>query len=152
MGDLSLATNRTWRDKRTNELQEKTTFVNITVWGQQAETCKKYLAKGREIMVEGRLELDQWEDKETGKNRSKLYVVADRIQFLGGRGEGGAGGAGGAGGDRESGARESRGYNRSYNSDESFGRGYDGGRYGSGDSGGREKTHSKNHDDDDIPF
>jgi single-strand DNA-binding protein len=89
--DLGLAVNRrvkqsdgTWGDEAT--------FVDVTVWGRQAENCAEYLSKGRPVLVEGRLRLDQWKDKKTGDNRSKLRVVAENVQFLGGRGDGGGGG------------------------------------------------------------
>jgi single-strand DNA-binding protein len=65
------------------EQKEETIFVDIDVWGRQAETAGQYLAKGRPVFVEGRLRLDSWDDKETGQKRSKLKVVALRIQFLG---------------------------------------------------------------------
>lgn len=63
--------------------KEEVTFVDIKLFGSQAELANKYLVKGREVLVEGKLKLDQWEDKETKQKRSKLYVVADRIQFVG---------------------------------------------------------------------
>lgn len=145
--DLGLATSRNWRDKQSGEKKEETTFVDIKVWGRQAEIANQYLNKGREVMIEGRLEWYQWDDKNTGAKRSKLRVVADRIQFLGGRGEGDNEGGGG---------RSSRGYGQSYGGgDDSYGQGYDGGRYGSGGgnkrSGNREPARSS-YDDDDIPF
>ena len=58
--------------------------MEITVWGKQAESVSKYLQKGSPAFIEGRLQLDQWEDKETGKSRSRLKVIAERVQFLGG--------------------------------------------------------------------
>lgn len=66
-----------------NQEREETCFVDITVWGKQGETAGRYLEKGSPVLVEGRLQLDQWQDKETGGNRSKLRVVAERVQFLG---------------------------------------------------------------------
>jgi single-strand DNA-binding protein len=65
------------------------------VWGKQAEQCGEYLAKGRQVYVEGRLKTDKWQDKQSGQERSKVKVVADTVRFLGGRGAGG--GAGGKG-------------------------------------------------------
>ncbi len=62
---------------------EEVTFVEITVWGKQAETLSTYQTKGSNILVEGRLKQDNWEDKTTGAKRSKLTVVAERITFLG---------------------------------------------------------------------
>jgi single-strand DNA-binding protein len=104
--EVGLAVNRTWFDKNSNERKEDTTFVDITLWGRQAEVAGEYLSKGRSVLIEGRLQLDTWEDRETGKKRSKLKVVGENMQMLGGRGEGGGrhggGGAGGGGSPRGS--------------------------------------------------
>ncbi len=97
LAQIGLAVNRKFRDSKSNELREEVTFVDIEVWGKQAETAHQYLAKGRPVFVEGRLKLDQWDDKQTGQKRSKMKVVAERIQFMGGGGAPGApGGQGGA--------------------------------------------------------
>ena len=93
--EVSLAVNRQWTDRSTNERKEETTFVEVTLWGRTAEIAGEYLSKGRPCLIEGRLQLDQWEDKETGKKRSKLKVVGDTLQLLGSRGDGGGGGGGG---------------------------------------------------------
>jgi single-strand DNA-binding protein len=79
---LGLAVNEAYTTQ-SGEQKEETIFVDIDVWGRQAETAGQYLAKGRPVFVEGRLRLDSWDDKETGQKRSKLKVVALRIQFLG---------------------------------------------------------------------
>ncbi|MCP4784366.1 MAG: single-stranded DNA-binding protein [Fuerstiella sp.] len=92
--EVSLAVNRQWTDRSTNERKEETTFVEVTLWGRTAEIAGEYLSKGRPCLIEGRLQLDQWEDKETGKKRSKLKVVGDTLQLLGSRGDGGGGGGG----------------------------------------------------------
>lgn len=82
--DLGLAINRvTGGADGSGERREETTFVDVTVWARQAEACAQYLKKGREAYVEGRLQLDQWQD-DAGNNRRKLKVVAERVQFLGG--------------------------------------------------------------------
>lgn len=99
--EIGLAINRNWFDKNTNERKEDTTFVDITLWGRQAEVAGEYLSKGRSVLIEGRLQLDTWEDRETGKKRSKLKVVGENMQMLGGRGEGG-GRPGGGGASRGS--------------------------------------------------
>lgn len=89
VGDLGLAVNR--RIKQGEEWTDETTFVDVTVWGTTAENAQKFLTKGRGVFVEGRLQLDTWEEKETGKKRSRLKVVADSLQFLpGGKREGAA--------------------------------------------------------------
>lgn len=72
-------------------MQEEVTFVEVTAFGRTAEVIGEYCAKGRPLMVEGRLKLDQWQDKETGQKRSKLGVVAESIQLLGGGQQGGGG-------------------------------------------------------------
>jgi single-strand DNA-binding protein len=89
---MGLASSRKFRDSKTNELREETVFVDIDVFGKQAEAAHQYLSKGRPVFVEGRLRLDQWDDKQTGQKRSKMVVVAERVQFLGGSpaGQGGA--------------------------------------------------------------
>ena len=91
--DVGLAVNRVWNDKSTNTRKEETTFIDVTLWGRTAEIAGEYLSKGRPVMIEGRLQLDQWEDRETGQKRSKLKVVGESMQLLGGR-DGGAGGGG----------------------------------------------------------
>lgn len=78
-----LAMNRKYRDSKTNEMREEVTFVELEIWGKQAETANQYLRKGRSVFIEGRLKLDQWEDKQSGQKRSKLKVVAERVQFVG---------------------------------------------------------------------
>ncbi len=90
--ELGIAVNRRYRVD--NDLREEVTFVDVTFWGQQAETVSKYLEKGRPIYIEGRLKLDSWDDKETGKRRSKLTVVGENFQFIDSRGSGGGGGSG----------------------------------------------------------
>lgn len=92
--DLGLAVNRTWFDKQSNSRKEETTFVDVTLWARQAEVAGEYLSKGRTVLIEGRLQLDQWTDKESGQKRNKLKVVGENMQMLGGRGGGGGGGGG----------------------------------------------------------
>lgn len=82
VADLGLAVNESYKNKA-GEMVETTTFVDIVVWGKQAESCSQYLHKGSPILVEGRLQLDQWTGQD-GEKRSKLRVRADRVQFLGG--------------------------------------------------------------------
>ena len=82
--DIGLAVND--RVKRNEEWVEETTFVDITLWGRQAEVASEYLTKGSPVLIEGRLKLDQWEQE--GQKRSKLKVVGMRMQMLGTRGGG----------------------------------------------------------------
>src|SRR5262249_42303058 len=80
---LGLAVNRVWRTE-TGETREEVTFVDIDSFGKQAETIAQYLKKGNPLFMEGRLRLDQWDDKQTGQKRSKLGVVLESFKFLGG--------------------------------------------------------------------
>jgi len=89
--DVSIAINRVWVNDQ-GQKQEDTTFVDVTLWGRQAELAQQYLTKGRGIYVEGRLQMDTWDDKATGQKRSKLKVVGEGLQLLGTKG-GGAGGS-----------------------------------------------------------
>jgi single-strand DNA-binding protein len=79
VSDLSIAINEKIKDK------ENTIFVDVTVWDKQAENCCKYLAKGSGVLIDGRLAVDTWDDKQTGKKRTKLKVVASAVQFIGGK-------------------------------------------------------------------
>ncbi len=100
VANLRIATSRSWTDKQSGQRKEETEWHDVEVWGKQAEQCGEYLAKGRQVYVEGRLKTDKWQDKQSGQERSKVKVVADTVRFLGGRGAGGGagGGGGGAGG------------------------------------------------------
>jgi single-strand DNA-binding protein len=89
---IGLAVNRYWRDAN-GEQKEEVTFVDIDAFGKQAETLGNYMKKGRPILIEGRLRLDTWDDKQTNQKRSKLGVVLESFQFLDSRGAGDDGGA-----------------------------------------------------------
>jgi single-strand DNA-binding protein len=80
---FGLAINRKWRDSSSGELKEDVTFVDVDVFGKSAETVGQYMKKGSAILIEGRLKLDQWEDKQTQQKRSRLGVVAESFTFLG---------------------------------------------------------------------
>ncbi|NQV28737.1 MAG: single-stranded DNA-binding protein [Rhodopirellula sp.] len=95
VSEVGLAVNRSWFDKQTNQRKEEVTFVDVTLWGRQAEVAGEYLSKGRGVLIEGRLQLDQWDDKETGQKRSKLRVVGENMTMLPGRGDGSSQGSGG---------------------------------------------------------
>lgn len=103
--EIGLAVNRQWFDKQTNSKKDETTFVDVTLWGRTAEIAGEYLAKGRPVLIEGRLQLDTWDDRETGQKRSKLRVVGENMTMLGSRGEGGGGGPQGGGNRSGAGAR-----------------------------------------------
>ncbi len=83
---LGIASNRQFRNKATGTLTQEVCFVDIAVWGPQAESCKQYLQKGRPVLVEGRLKFESWKDAE-GNTRSKHTIVAERVVFLGSRQE-----------------------------------------------------------------
>lgn len=100
---LSLATTDKWKDKEDN-MQERTEWHRIVAWGNLAETCNKYLTKGRQIYVDGRLQTRKWQDKE-GKDRYTTEIVADSVRFLGPKDDRGASGRpGGRGQSRGSGS------------------------------------------------
>lgn len=79
---LGLASNRQFKNRQTGSMVQEVCYIDIDVWGPQAESCRQYLQKGRPILVEGRLKLDSWEDQ-NGNARSKHSIVADRVVFLG---------------------------------------------------------------------
>jgi single-strand DNA-binding protein len=89
---IGVAVNRVWTTE-TGEKKEEVTFVDVDVFGRTAENVGQYMRKGRPILIEGRLRLDQWDDKQTGQKKSKLGVVAETVQFLGSAQGGGEGGA-----------------------------------------------------------
>lgn len=106
--ELGLAVNRNFTAEN-GERREETTFVDVTLWGRQAEVANEYLRKGRPVFIEGRLQLDTWDDKQTGQKRSKLRVVGEGMQLLGSRegGSGGGGNYGGGGGEYDEAPRQS---------------------------------------------
>ena len=89
---VGLAVNRVWTNEA-GEKKEEVTFVDVDIFGRTAENVGQYMRKGRPMLVEGRLKLDQWDDKQTGQKKSKLGVVAETVQFLGSAPGGGEGGA-----------------------------------------------------------
>lgn len=107
VGNFGLAINRRFKTQ-SGEQREETTFIDCEAWGRTAEVMGQYLSKGRPVFIEGRLKLDQWEDKNGGGKRSKLSVVVESFQFI----DSGQGGGGGGGSDRSSGG-ERGGYSRS---------------------------------------
>ncbi|HEY3662780.1 MAG TPA: single-stranded DNA-binding protein [Chthoniobacterales bacterium] len=127
VAELGIAVNRVYSGEN-GEKREEVTFVDVTVWGRTAENVGEYLKKGRPVFIEGRLQLDSWEDKTSGQKRNKLKVVADNVQFLGSRG-----GAGGGGPDEGEEAPRSR-------------------PSGGGRSAPPPRSAPSEPDDDDIPF
>ena len=78
---LGLASNRQFKNRQTGAMGQEVCYVDVDVWGPQADTCRQYLAKGRPVLVEGRLKLDTWQDPQ-GASRSKHTITADRVVFL----------------------------------------------------------------------
>ena len=143
---IGLAVNRRWKTPE-GEQREETTFVDCEAFGRTAEVMSQYLAKGRPVFIEGRLQLDQWEDQQ-GNKRSKLKVVVEGFQFIDSR-PGGGGGGGGGGGDADFASSGGSGGGRSnYQS-----RGSGGGGGGSG-GGNRSSAPAPSVPvpEDDIPF
>ena len=165
IAELGLAINRYYTTE-SGEKKEETTFVDVTLWGRQAEIAKEYLGKGKPVYIEGRLQLDTWDDKQTGQKRSKLRVTGEQMQLLGARGEaGGEGGGKSFGGSRG----ESQGGGDEYDQrpqrsqppqQRNSAGGGGGGSYQQGGgsqqrSGGRPQPAAASHveeEDDDIPF
>jgi len=87
IAQIGLAINRNWQGTD-GQKKEEVTFVDCEAWGKTAEVMHKYLAKGRPVFIEGRLKLDQWEDKESGQKRSKMKVVIESFQFIDSKPEG----------------------------------------------------------------
>jgi len=90
VADIGIAVNRVYSGED-GEKKEEVTFVDVTLWGRQAEVAQEYLKKGRPVFIEGRLQLDTWDDKQSGQKRSRLRVVAENMQMLGSRGDSEAG-------------------------------------------------------------
>ena len=78
---FSLAINRTWNSAN-GERQEETSFINCTAWGKTGETIAKYVSRGRQLLVSGRLQQRTWQDKDTGKNRSAIDVIVEEFRFV----------------------------------------------------------------------
>lgn len=102
VAEFGIACNRKFRTAQ-GEDRDETTFVDCSAFGKTGELINQYFQKGKPIFVEGRLKYDQWEDKQGGGKRSKLSVVVENFQFVGGRDGGGGGGGGGSGGYEQSG-------------------------------------------------
>jgi len=92
---LRIAVNTRRKDNTTNEWVDKPNYFDVTVWGAQGENCARYLSKGRPVAIDGRLEWREWVDKDTGKNRSAVDIIAETVQFLGSPRDDAGGGQGG---------------------------------------------------------
>ena len=141
VANLSIATNRKWKDRDGNP-QEQTEWHRVVVFGRQAEIAGQYLSRGRQIYLEGRLQTRSWEDRQSGETKYSTEVVCENFQMLGRRdgGGGGGGGYGGGGGNYGGGGG---GYNQGGGQPQ--GGGPQGGGPPAGDMGPEPE-------DDDIPF
>ena len=92
---IRLAVNTRQKDGQTGEWGDKPNYFDVTVWGNQGESCAQYLAKGRPVAIDGRLEWREWEATDGSGKRQAVEIVADNVQFLGSRGDGDGGGGGG---------------------------------------------------------
>lgn len=92
--ELRLAVNRITTGQNEGERREEVTYLDVTCWGRTGEIAAQYLAKGRPVFIEGRLQMDTWEDKQTGQRRSRIRIIAENLQLLGGRNEGAPQGGG----------------------------------------------------------
>ena len=131
--DLGMAVNRI-RTGDNGERIEEVTYVDVTLWGRQAELAGQYLSKGRSVFIEGRLQLDQWDDKQTGQKRSRLRVVGENMQFIGGQGGSGSNQSG-SGATRQQAAPSDQQQSPPQS-----------------DQGGAAAAESFDNDEDDIPF
>jgi single-strand DNA-binding protein len=168
VASLNIATTRKWRNKQTNEMVEETEWHRVSVFGPQAEHCNNYLSKGRQVYVEGRLRTRSYDDKD-GVKKYATEIIADTVQFLGGR-DGGGGGGGGRGGGGGGGGYDEGGGGGGYGGGGGGGRrgggggggyggggGSGGGGYGGGGGGGPDAYDPGDYspsgpEDDDIPF
>ncbi len=102
VADFGLAVNHKYTTK-SGETRDEVLFIDCTAFGKQADTINKWCRKGKPLLVEGRLRLETWEDKQGGGKRSKHSVIIENFQFLGGRDDAGAGGGGGSAGGYDAG-------------------------------------------------
>lgn len=160
VASFGLAVNRRWQNRQTNEWEEAVTFVDITVWAEMAENAAESIYKGDRVTVVGRLDMDSWEDKDTGDKRTKLKVVAEDISISlkwgqvkefqkNEKKERGSRDGGGGRGSRDSGGRDG-GSDRGRDSGGRGGRD-DGGR-GGRDGGGRGRDSARDDSMDEEPF
>jgi single-strand DNA-binding protein len=96
--ELGVAVNHRYKNRQTDQWVEEPNYFNVVVFGAQGQACANYLTKGRPVAVDGRLRWSSWEDKNGGGKRSKVDIVADTVQFLGSREDGGGQGGGAQGG------------------------------------------------------
>lgn len=162
--ELRLAVNRISNGQNEGERREETTFLDVTCWGRTGEIAAQYLSKGRPVFIEGRLQMDSWEDKQTGQRRSRIRIIAENLQLLGGRGDGPQGGGQqqhrsyGGGGYQQQGGYQQGGYQQGGYQQQGGGYQQGGGSgYGAPQGGSYQQPAPSQapmpvDDDDDIPF
>ncbi|MFT6110870.1 MAG: single-strand DNA-binding protein [Planctomycetota bacterium] len=148
---VGLAVNRRVKDSQTDQWREEATFVDVTIFGKRGEAFERFHKKGASAFIDGELRFDQWEDKESGQKRSKLYVVANNWEFVGG-GKGENSGAGGGGYQQASSAAPAGGSSGGYGGGGDSGGGYGGGGDGGSGSGSGDSGGAAFLGDDDTPF
>ena len=134
LAEIGIAINRKWKDQDSGEMKEDVTFVDVTFWGRRGEVIAEHMSKGSPIFITGRLHLDQWEDKATGKNRYALKVVGESFEFLQGK----------TGGTQHQARPDENPAERSYRESQAAG--------GQGKKQTAEQFHSPDNDLDQIPF
>lgn len=159
--ELRLAVNRVSSGQNEGERREETTFLDVTCWGRTGEVAAQYLSKGRPVFIEGRLQMDTWEDKQTGQRRSRIRIIAENLQLLGGRDGApqGGGNYGNSGGYNQGGGYGNNGgYQQRSNSGYNQGGGYGNGGYQQRPNGGYNQAPAPqsapmpDEAEDDIPF
>ena len=157
--ELRIAVNRVTSGPNEGERREEATYLDVTCWGRTGEIAAQYLAKGRPVFIEGRLQQDTWEDKQTGQRRSRIRIVAENLQLLGGR-DGAPQGGGNGGGYQQ---QRSGGYNNGGNYGNNGGSYSNGGGYNNGGGYQRPQYQQQSRpqqtpapmpaeEEDDIPF
>ena len=156
VANFSIAVSESWNDKQ-GQRQERTEWIRIVAWGKTAELCGEYLSKGRQVYIEGKMQTRQWDDRD-GNKKYTTEVVANTVQFLGGRGEGGGGGGGhgggmggGMGGGGHGGSGGGHGGGSGARRGGESGGGHGGGGHGGG-GGGNDFDYGPPPADDDVPF
>ena len=158
--ELRIAVNRVTSGPKDGERREGATYLDVTCWGRTGEIAAQYLAKGRPVFIEGRLQQDTWEDKQTGQRRSRIRIIAENLQLLGGRD--GAPQGGGNGGYQQ---QRSGGYSNGGGHYGNNGGGYNNGGGNYGNNGGYQRPQYQQQsrpqqspapmpaeEEDDIPF
>lgn len=162
--ELRIAVNRVTNGPNEGERREEATYLDVTCWGRTGEIAAQYLAKGRPVFIEGRLQQDTWEDKQTGQRRSRIRIVAENLQLLGSRDGASQGGGNGGYQQRSGGYNNGGGYNNNGGGYNNNGGGYNNGGYNNNGGGYQRPQYQQQsrpqqapspmpaEEEDDIPF